>query len=436
MSDLHKPYIEAFRAFESSLNGQAGQPVYQVRRGAIGAFEANGFPTSRDEAWKSVNLSLLTEAFEKAPKSASGYDIPSDLLPEDGNPLLVFVDGHFDASASRLDNLPDGLTVVSIAKILESDGESLAGKFASVAPFEDHSFTALNTAFLADGALVQAARGAAIETPVHVIYASTGQSGTVTYPRSLFIAEENSQLTVVESFVGPDDADYLTNHVTEIDVADSAILDHYKIGLEGADARHVSNQQSRQGKASVLRSHSISLGGRFVRNDVSSALDGDGCESTINGLYVLDGDQHCDNYTLLDHRRPDCPSHELYKGILADSSRAIFRGKIHVHQVAQNTDAYQQNQNVLLSDDARIDTKPQLEIYADEVKCSHGATIGQIDDDAMFYLQARGISRLEAHKMLLEAFANDILSRIKIESVRATLTDRVLDKITLAGNKE
>jgi Fe-S cluster assembly protein SufD len=166
-----------------------------------------------------------------------------------------------------------------------------------------------------------------------------------------------------------------------------------------------------------------------VRNDVSSALDGEACESTINGLYVLNGEQHCDNYTLLEHRKPGCPSHELYKGILDDSARAIFRGKIHVHQIAQQTDAYQQNQNILLSDNARINTKPQLEIYADDVKCSHGATIGQIDDDALFYLQARGISRLRAHRMLLEAFAADVLGRIKIESLRNALTDRVLSKI-------
>lgn len=430
MSDTTKTYIDAFETFESRLNGQSTSPIHQIRRNAIQVFEKNGFPTSRDEAWKSINLSPLTSAFAPAEKSSAPSDALGATLPGVTGITAVFVDGYFDASASSLTELPDGLTVTSIADALASDAGTLSEHVSTVASIDQNAFTALNTAFLKDGAVVHAKRGTVAEQPIYIVYVSTGASETVAYPRSLFIAEDNTQVTVVEVFIGAGEAAYLTNHVAEIVVGDDAVFDHYKVGLEGDNARHVSNQQSRQGRASVLRSHSISLGGQFVRNDVSSALDGEGCESTINGLYVLNGTQHCDNYTLLDHRKPGCPSHELYKGILDGSARAIFRGKIHVHQIAQNTDAFQQNSNVLLSDDARIDTKPQLEIYADEVKCSHGATIGQIDDDALFYLQTRGISRQTAHRMLLEAFANDVLSRIKIDDLRSALTDRVLDKIS------
>ncbi|MBS14129.1 MAG: Fe-S cluster assembly protein SufD [Gemmatimonadetes bacterium] len=431
MSDT-RTYIDAFKAFESSLNGQTSTPLHQIRRRAIESFEGNGFPTSKDEAWKSINLSSLTGEF----KTAESAPLPASALSDLGYNLdttLVFVNGQFDEAASRVSDQPDGLTVSSFAKEIASGNSLLDDHVSEVAPFDTHAFTALNTAFLTDGALVHAARGVVSESPIHVVYVSTADTGEVAYPRSLFIAEENSQVTIVETFLGLSDGPYLTNHVSELIAGDNAILDHYKVGLEGPDALHVSNQQSRQGRASNLRSHSISIGGQFVRNNVSSALDGEACESTINGLYVLNGSQHCDNYTLLEHCKPNCPSHELYKGILGDEARAIFRGKIHVHQIAQKTDAYQQNQNILLSDDARVNTKPQLEIYADDVKCSHGATIGQIDEDALFYLGARGINRETAHRMLLEAFANDLLSRIKIESLKDGLTDRILTKIASNG---
>ncbi len=433
MNETQTSYVDAFRAFESGLNGQASTPIHQMRRRAIDRFEVTGFPTSRDEAWKSINLSPLTAAFRPATPSAPDLsDALDNIRVGIEGWTVVFVDGFFNEAHSDLAGLPEGLTITTIAKEIDTDGPLLAHHLSTIAEFEDHAFTALNTAFVTDGALVYAKRGALIEKPVHVVYLSTSSDEpTVSYPRSLFIAEENSQLTIVETFAGIGDGPYLTNHVAEIVVGDNAVLDHYKIGLEGDQALHVSNQQTRQGRSSTFRSHSISIGGQFVRNEVSSALDGEACEATINGLYVLNGTQYCDNYTLLDHRKPGCPSHELYKGILDGRARAVFRGKIHVHRIAQNTNAYQQNKNVLLSDDARVNTKPQLEIYADEVKCSHGATIGQLDDDALFYMQSRGINRMAAHRMLLEAFADDVLSQIKIEGLRKALMDRVLEKLSV-----
>ena len=439
MSDKQTTYVDDFQTFESSLNGQASTEIHQIRRRAIEHFEANGFPTSKDEAWKSLNLSPLTGSFK--PAEASTTPLPSGALDDlkfgiDGW-TLVFVDGFFNESNSSVSDLPEGLTISSIAKEIVGEGSLLTQYVTKVTDIEEHPFAALNTAFLKDGAFVHVARGVVIEKPVHVIYLSTSASDpTVSYPRSLFVADENSQVTLVETFAGVDDEPYLSNHVAEIVVGDNAIVDHYKVGLEGQQAIHVANQKVKQGRSSTFTSHSISIGGQFVRNDVTSVLDGEACESTINGLYILNGTQHCDNYTLLEHRQPGCPSHELYKGILDGESRAVFRGKIHVHQIAQNTDAYQQNKNVLLSDNARVNTKPQLEIYADEVKCSHGATIGQLDDDALFYLQTRGISRNAAHRMLLEAFANDVLSQIKIKGLRDTLTGLVLDKIATKGQPE
>jgi Fe-S cluster assembly protein SufD len=426
-------YIDDFKTFEADLNGQAASSIHKLRQQAIKSFEANGFPTPSDEAWKSINLSVLTKPYRQSVAgvgSISAEAVEDARLGIDGW-TIVFIDGFYCKAFSDLSEIPTGLTITSIADAIQSECSILADHLSSVVDL-DHAFTALNTAFLKDGALVHVARNVAIERPVHVIYLSTSSDEpAVSYPRSLFVAEENSQLTVVETFagIGIGSGSYVSNHVAEIIVGDRAVVDHYKVGLEGDEALHVANQQVRQGKASSFSSHSISIGGAFVRNDVSSALDGEGCESTINGLYVLNGEQHCDNYTLLEHRKPGCPSHELYKGILDDSARAIFRGKIHVHQIAQQTDAYQQNQNILLSDDARINTKPQLEIYADDVKCSHGATIGQIDDDALFYLQTRGINRQTAHRIMLEAFAADVLGRIKIENLRNALTDRVLSKI-------
>ena len=439
MSDTLKSYVDDFQTFESSLNGQASTSIHQIRRRAIEQFEANGFPTSKDEAWKSINLSPLTGSFKpaEAPTAPLSPEVLNGLKFGIDGWKLVFVDGFFDETSSSVSGPPEGLTISSIAKEINAENSVLAEHVSKVTNLEEHPFAALNTAFLKDGAFVHLARGTVIEKPVHVIYLSTSASErTVSYPRSLFVADENSQVTLVETFAGVDDSPYLSNHVAEIVVGDDAIVDHYKVGLEGQQAVHVANQKVKQGRASTFTSHSISLGGQFVRNDVRSALDGEACESTINGLYVLNGKQHCDNYTLLEHRQPGCPSHELYKGILDEESRAVFRGKIHVHQIAQNTDAYQQNKNVLLSDDARVNTKPQLEIYADEVKCSHGATIGQLDDDALFYLQARGISKKAAHRMLLEAFANDVLSRIKIKGLRDTLTELVLDKIATKGQSK
>jgi len=421
-------YLSAFEAFQNDLNGQASSPLNEVRKRALDRFAELGFPTSRDEAWKATDLSPITStAFiprVEFPRSVTETDLAPFRFGLNG-PTLVFVNGRYAPDLSNPTD-EDGVTVTA--------SDEIDPEFGRIAPFDAHALTALNTAFLLDIAVVRIAPKVRVPEPIHLLhYTLPGEAPQLSTPRALIVVEDDSQASVVQTFSGQEGGPYLNNAVTEIRIGENARLDHVKMSLEGPEGRHTSNLLISQGRTSRFTSHTISVDGAFTRNDISSVLAGEGCESTVNGFYILDGDQHCDNYTLLEHQQPHCPSHELFKGILQDRSRAIFRGKIHVHQAAQKTDAYQQNQNILLSDDARINTKPQLEIYADDVKCSHGATIGQLDEDALFYLQSRGISRSDAYRILLRGFAEDVLGRIELESVRDELTRRVLAKIDRNG---
>jgi Fe-S cluster assembly protein SufD len=269
-------------------------------------------------------------------------------------------------------------------------------------------------------------KGKVVAEPIHLVFVSTSPGGpTVSHPRNLVLAGVNSQATVVERYVGLGGV-YFTNGVTEIVAAENAVLDHYKVQQEGTEAFHVAMQQVRLGRSSNFASHSIALGGGLVRNDVNAVFDAEGGECTLNGLYLAAGRQLIDNHTRIDHARPHCASHELYKGILDGQAQGVFNGKIYVHPDAQKTDAKQTNKTLLLSEDAVINTKPQLEIYADDVKCTHGATIGQLAEEAIFYLRSRGLGRAEARSLLTFAFANDIISRIKVEPLRARLEATLL----------
>lgn len=424
-------YVRAFDAFEEGLNGQAQSPIHDVRKNAIARFAELGFPTSRDEAWKATDLRPVTSTpFALADAAVAQTVDDARLAPFkfglDG-PTLVFVNGHYvSALSSPID--VDGITVSA------APNEAVEAHLTRIATVDAHALTALNTAFLLEVAYVHIARNVVSPDPIHILhYTVAGGEPHLAVPRALIIVDDGAKASVVQTFAGEGEGAYLNNAVTEIRVGENASLDHVKTTLEGPDGRHTDTLKISQGRSSRFISHTVSVDGAFTRNDISSVLAGEGCESTVNGFYILDGDQHCDNYTLLEHQQPHCPSHELFKGILQDRSRAVFRGKIHVHRAAQKTDAYQQNQNILLSDDARVNTKPQLEIYADDVKCSHGATIGQLDEDALFYLRARGISRPTAYRILLRAFAHDVLGQITIESLRDGLTERVLAKIDRAG---
>ncbi len=426
-------YLSAFATFEESLNGRSGSPLHALRKSAIGRFAELGFPGTRDEAWFHTNVAPLVRTPFRTTTAKDVHQVwnTEDAIQKLAATRLVFVNGFYSAENSRMGNLPNGVRACSLSELMASEPEWVERHIARHAAYKEHAFVALNTAFLQDGAFIYIPRGTAVESPIHVVFNSTPSGApSISHPRTLVLAEENSQATIIETYTGG--GTYFTNAVTEVIADDGAVVDHYKLELESPDAFHIATMQSRQGARSNLSTHAISLGGKLVRNEVNALLAGEEGEATVNGFYLTDCEQHIDNHTLIEHAEPNCNSHELYKGILGGKSSGVFRGKIHVHRKAQETDAYQSNQSLLISKDAGINTKPQLEIYADQVKCSHGATIGQLDQNAVFYLRSRGLRLPTAQRILAHAFAVDILNRIKPDSVRNYLERIVMDKFEQA----
>jgi Fe-S cluster assembly protein SufD len=346
---------------------------------------------------------------------------------------LVVVNGRFAPELSRLAALPRGLRAGSLAAAvngdLQADSEMVQRYLGQLADFSSRAFAALNTAFIEDGAYVHVPDGIVLEEPLQIIFVSAPGDPVVSHPRTLIVLGERSQARIVETYVGASDVQYFANAVTEVFVGESAVLDHYKVQQESDSAFHVGSMHVNAARSANFSSHSFSLGGKLVRNDALATLDGEGAEVTLNGLYLADGDRLVDNHTTIDHARAHCPSHEVYKGILGGRARAVFNGKIIVRQDAQKTDAKQTNRALLLTDDALINTKPQLEIFADDVKCTHGAAIGQLDDDAIFYLRARGLTFFEARDMLIHAFAGQILERVKVEPLRTALESELYARL-------
>jgi Fe-S cluster assembly protein SufD len=324
---------------------------------------------------------------------------------------LVFVNGRLTETV--LDT-PKGVQIGDF----NSDAEPYLGKQAD---FTKNPFVALNTAFLGQGAFLRIARGTVVERPIHIIYVTVGQD-VHAQPRALIVVGPDAQCTIVETYVGA--GTYFTNAVTEVIASDSAVVDHYKVTVEAPSAYHIATLQAALGRSTSFSSHSISLGGALIRNNVGATLS-EGTDATINGLYIVNGTQHVDNHTEIDHARPHATSHELYKGILDGKASAVFNGRIIVRKDAQKTDSKQTNKNLVLSDEAVIDTKPELQIWADDVKCTHGATIGQLDAESLFYLRSRGIDRKNARSLLTYAFAQDIVDRVKVQALRDSL-ERVL----------
>jgi Fe-S cluster assembly protein SufD len=431
-------YLSSFAQFEKQSAGKAPAWLQRLRTTAIDRFAELGFPTLKDEEWRFTNVAPLTRVpFQLAPAFELDRQLTAAfnrVVPEPGqskSSRLVFLNGRYAPKLSSLRPLPGGTVLDSLAAVLHARPEQVEPHLARYADYEGHPFVALNTAFLQDGAFVSIPKGQVLAEPIHLVFVSTTQGEpTVSHPRNLILAGVNSQATVIETYIGLGQDVYFTNAVTEIVAAENAVLDHYKLQQESTEAFHVATLQVQLGRSSNFASHSIALGGVLARNDVNAVLDAEGVECTLNGLYLATGRQLIDNHTRIDHAKPHCASHELYKGILDGKARGVFNGKIYVHEDAQKTDAKQTNKTLLLSEDAVINTKPQLEIYADDVKCTHGATIGQLAEEAIFYLRSRGIGRAEARSLLTYAFANDIISRIKVEPVRARL-----EAILLAGQQ-
>lgn len=420
MAETTTPIANLLTAFEA---GRGAEPAWLAarRRLAIERFSLLGFPTAQDEEYKYTSLARLAKTNWEA---ASGASIvrSSDLGAAEyrglEGPRAVFVDGRFSPELSDLASTPQGLTFQSIATLLASDPAALEGHLTRYADFEAHATTALNTALFTDGAFIQIADKTILEQPLHLIWASTGAAGTVSHPRTLIHAGRQSQARIIETFISLAEGAHWTNPVTEIVSEEAARLEHFKVQQESLEAIHTGRIEMLEERNGYIGTISLSLGAALARHDINITLDDEGCECALDGLFVVNGKQHVDHHTRIDHAKARCTSHQLYKGVLAGESHGVFNGKIIVRQDAQKTDAIQNNKNLLLSPRAEIDTKPQLEIDANDVRCTHGATVGQLNKDSLFYLRARGIPEPQARHLLVYAFAADLLERITVEPLK------------------
>jgi Fe-S cluster assembly protein SufD len=434
-------YLADFDRHEKDLVKKGTPGIHRLRKAAIARFAELGFPKARDEEWRFTNIAPLAAVpFELAHYEGEGQrDKYAHVEPDEATGSLVLcINGYKTFVHHRGSALPEGVIITGLAEALKTHPQLVEPHLGRYADYKNQAFTALNTAFLNDGAFIYVPKGKVIDDPITIvnIVVAFGRP-FVWHRRCLVIAEANSQVRIVEKYVGAKDTVYFTNAVTEIVVGPGARIDHYKVQEEGNQAFHIATMQVQQNRDSRFASQNIALGGSLVRNDINAILGAEGCECTLNGLYLATGQQLIDNHTFIDHAKPNCASHELYKGILDGKARGVFNGKILVRQDAQKTDAKQTNKTLLLSDDATINTKPQLEIYADDVKCTHGATVGQLDEEAIFYLRSRGIGDQEARNLLTYAFANDIVGRIQIDRIRDKLEQTLLASRQLPqGNME
>ena len=399
--------------------------LQELRDRAASRFGALGFPTVREEEWRFTNVTpIASTEFLAAPEGVrvAEADLTRYHYAESGYRIAI-INGRFSPESSRLKGLPTGVRVMSLAAAVNERTDVVQRYFGQLAEFGERAFAALNTALAVDGAYVFIPDGVILDAPLQIAFvAAGGAPGPVMVnARALIVAGDHSQARIVENYIGTVGQTYFTNAVTEVVAGENCVIDHYKVQHESEDAFHIASMHVHASRNANVSSHSFSLGGRMVRNDVIAVLDGEGAECTLNGLYLADGDRLVDNHTTIDHAKAHCPSHEIYKGILGGKARAVFNGKIIVRQDAQKTDAKQTNRALLLSDNASINTKPQLEIFADDVKCTHGAAIGQIDEDALFYLRARGLTYFEARDMLIHAFAGEIIDRVQIEPLKRAL---------------
>lgn len=420
-------YINQFDEFERSLNGEKSSDLHKIRKSAINKFSTLNFPTQKDEEWKYTNISpLLKHNFSPIPVQAkvSPEVIGKFLFDKMEHSLLVFVNGIFSPELSKLIDIPKGVEIGSISEAIKSDNKIVKKHFGKYAENENYFFTTLSSAFTKDGAFVYVPDGKVVEDPIHIIFlTNSGNEKIITQPRNLFVAGKNSQVTIIEHFISNDDSVYFTNSVTEIVADENANVDHIKLQEESKKAFHIARMEVDQERSSNFSSHLISVGAEISRNDFNARFNDDGGECMLNGLFMIEDEQLFDAHTMIDHAKPHCNSHEHYKGILQDKSKGVFNGKVMVRQDAQKTNAFQENNTILLSDDAVMNTKPQLEIFADDVKCSHGATIGKLNDEAKFYLKSRGIGEESATAILIHAFASDVITSIKIPALRDYLEE-------------
>jgi len=412
--------LESFARFEKMAPGREHAWLRTLRQDGFARFSELGFPTVHDEDWRFTSIAPISRtAFQLAESTkVSRRDLKPFEIPGAAG-QLVFVNGSYSPELSSLGRLLKEVRVRSLAEVIKNEPDELQPHLGRYGAFDGDAFIALNSAFLAEGGFVHIPRGVVIEEPICLLYVSTGnRAPAMAHPRNLVVAEDHSQVTVVEDYVSVNSGVMFTNVVTELYAGEDAVVAHYMIEREDMHALNVSTLRIQQKRNANVESHSVLLGGALVRNNVHPVLAGEGGECLINGLYIGKGRQHMDNYMLVEHAKPHCNSRQFYNGILDEQAHGVFHGRIIVHKDAQKTDAKQTNRNLLLSDEAQIDTKPQLEIYADDVKCTHGATIGQVEENALFYLRSRGLDEVAARRLLLYAFASECLERMRTGPVR------------------
>ena len=451
MTAVADRYLAEFRAFSGNGAGSAPAWLKEIREAAIARFVELGFPTIKQEEWRFTSVAPIAETpFTLAQAPHSPVPTLSDIERScvGAGPRVVFVDGRYVAELSTVEGSIRGVSIGSLAAALASGsasgavGDAVRAHLARHAPWHQSAFTALNTAFLADGAFVHVPAGVVLDRPLEVVYVATSRGGgggtdepgpTVSHPRTLIVLDSNAQATVVESYAAFTGGVYWTNAVTEAVVGSGARLELFRVQREGLKGIQVATTHSRQERDSYLALHLVSVGAALARHDVTTVLDGAGAELILNGLYLLGGAQHADHHTVIDHAQPHCASHEFFNGVLDERAHGVFNGRIIVRPGAQRTDSKQTNNTLLLSTEARADSQPQLEIYADDVKCTHGSTVGPIDPTQLYYLRSRGLSPEAARSILTYGFGGEILDRMRHPEVRARLDRLVRERLGGAG---
>ena len=438
-------YASAFDELIGNVSRAEPQWLRELRQRCFDQFERAGFPTVQSEEWKYTNVSSIAKTNFTPVIAVNGtaFSKGQALAPftyeETRHSVFVFVNGIFRGDLSSVRSLAS-ITAIKLDEALQDPNYEpmIRASLQRDAADNQNSFALLNTSLFAGGLFIHIPRGVEVETPIQLQFISepvNGETPAAAFPRVLIVAEANTAATIIESYRASDETDaYFTNAVIDVVLGDSARFRHYKVQRESVRASHVANTRADLGPQAVYDTTTINLGAALSRHDIRVTMDHEGASCAVDGLYMVDGQQHTDTHSVIDHRKAHCASHQLYKGILDGKSRAVFNGKVFVRHGAQQTDAQQTNKNLLLSNDAQIDTKPQLEIYADDVKCTHGAAIGQIDEDMMFYLESRGINPALAKNMLTYGFAEEVIEKIGIESIKRELDQAVLNRLQVELN--
>lgn len=428
--NIKKWYLDNFKEFEKITGNDS---LSNLRVKASGEFESIAFPTKKDEEWKYTNVApIFKNEYVPSPLSKVEQTIENidDLkIPDLDAHLVVFLNGIFNEELSSIASVEDGVIIDSFYNQLKNNEEFLKANLENSGSI-DNSFNLLNNSFTYDGLVVYIPKNKIVDKPIHMLnIALDSEKKPLIQPRNLIVAEENAQAKIITEYIGKNSADYFTNILTDIKINENAVVSFYKIQSETNSAYHIDRTEISQKESSVFNHFSLSFGSKIARNDINTKLDGENIELHLYGLYLGNNDQHIDHHTFIDHAKPNCESNELYKGILDDNAHGVFSGKILVNQIAQKTNAFQSNKSVLLSDDASVDAKPQLEIYADDVKCSHGATVGKLDDQAYFYIRSRGVPEESARSMLIRAFVDDVVSQISIDQLKEKVNHTIFEHL-------